>query len=71
MTAHSIVTSYKGVEDSVCSKSYITLLPPQDQEALKKVVKEALDEHEKVWVDEAQGTFEYPHTTTTIVMKKK
>ena len=71
MTAYSIVTSYKGVEDRVCSRSYITLLPPQDQDLLKQGIKEALDEHEKVWVDGEQGTFEYPYTTTTIVMRKK
>lgn len=71
MTAYSIATSYKGVEDRVCSKSYITLLPPQDQDTLKKGIKEALDKHEKVWIDEAQGKFEYPYTTTTIVMRKK
>jgi len=71
VTAYSILTSYKGVEDRVCSKSYITLLPPQDQDLLKEGIKEALDKHEKVWIDETQGTFEYPYTTTTIVMRKK
>jgi len=71
VTAHSIVTSYKGVEDRVCSKSYITVLPPQEQELLMEGIREVLDRHEKVWIGEAQGRFEYPYTTTTIVMRKK
>ena len=71
MTAYSRVMSYKGVVDRVCSISYITLLPPQDQDLLKKGIKEVLDKHEKVWVDQAQGRFEVPHTATTIVMRKK
>jgi len=71
VTAYSIVTSYQGVEDRVCSKSYIAVLPPEDQELLQIRIKDTLDKHEKVWVDEAQGRFEYPYTTTAIVMRKK
>jgi len=71
VTAYSIATSCKDVEDRACSKSYITVLPLQAQELLRKGIKEALDKHERVWIDEPQGIFEYPYTTTTIVMRKK
>jgi hypothetical protein len=61
----------KSVQDRVISKSYIAVLPSKEQEELRKNVDTVLDTHEKVWIDQPSGIFEYPYRTTVIAMKKK
>ncbi|CAG8594772.1 14023_t:CDS:1, partial [Acaulospora colombiana] len=66
-----VPTTNKGVQDRVISKSYVAVQPSNVQEELRKKIDTVLDSHEKVWIDETSGIFEYPYRTTVIAMKKK
>jgi len=68
----AIPTTTQGVVDRVLSKSYITQLSDNEKKELRKSIQNYVAEDgSKVWIDEAQGTFEYPYKTFLVVMNKK
>jgi len=67
-----IPTTIQGVVDRVSSKSYITQLKDDEKKDLQDKVRNYLaEEKSKVWMDEAQGIFEYPYKTFLVTMNKK
>lgn len=67
-----IPTTIQGVLDRVCSKSYITQLSDKEKNQLRENTQKCLTEDKsKVWMDEAQGIFEYPYKTFLVTMNKK
>jgi hypothetical protein len=60
------------VTDRACSKSYIAVLPDEEKASvvsdIKNVIENATD---KKWIDEQEGTFEYPYKTYVVVARKK
>ncbi|KAF8509269.1 hypothetical protein JB92DRAFT_2947584 [Gautieria morchelliformis] len=69
---HIITGSLTRVLDRVYSKSFIAISSNETKEQIGKQVKEIVDRgDDKVWLDQKQGTFEYPYINTVIVMRKK
>jgi len=68
---HVVTGSLQGVIDRAFSKSYIAIASDENKkqirEELTKIISNGVD---KVWIDEPQGTFEYPYITTVVIMKK-
>lgn len=63
--------SEQSVIDRVLSKSYITMLNDSDKADVVQKVRAIIEKGEdKVWIDEAQGIFQYPYTTDLVIMKK-
>jgi len=68
----AVPTTIEGVLDRVFSKSYITQLSDREGEQLREKVQNYLaTDNSKVWMDEAQGVFEYPYKTFLVTMNKK
>jgi len=69
---YKIQTSKNNVVDRASSKSYIAVLPDDKkaevQEEVSKVVDQGLD---RVWIDKAQGLFEYPYKTWVVIAHKQ
>lgn len=52
------------VVDRALSKSFVTSLPPNEQEDMTKKIRAIVQKGDgKVWIDEKTGTFEYPYAT--------
>ncbi|KAF3917568.1 hypothetical protein AA313_de0203139 [Arthrobotrys entomopaga] len=64
-------TTVDGVVDRVLSKSYITALSPGDKETVERKVREVVEGEKKVWIDEAEGVFEYPYATDLYIIRRK
>lgn len=68
----SLPATVTSVEDRVCSKSYIALLPEDDRELVRRRVKDIVEKGDDlVWIDKEKGVFEYPYSTTIVLMKRK
>ena len=69
---YTIQASKNNVVDRASSKSYIAVLPDDKkaevQEEVSKVVDQGLD---RVWIDKAQGLFEYPYKTWVVIAHKQ
>ncbi|KAH9901007.1 S-adenosyl-L-methionine-dependent methyltransferase [Cubamyces lactineus] len=60
------------VVNRACSKSYIAVLSPEDKQKVIDDIDAILQRKEGlVWIDEAQGLFEYPYQTFLVVARKK
>ena len=60
------------VADRVCSKSYVAVQPEDEKQKVRQTVKNILDTgHDKVWIDEKEGIFEYPYKTYVVAMRRK
>jgi hypothetical protein len=60
------------VTDRACSKSYIAIQKDDVKAKVVSDIREILDKGEdKVWIDEAQGIFEYPYKTILVVAERK
>ncbi|KAI5480634.1 methyltransferase type 11 [Pseudohyphozyma bogoriensis] len=58
--------------DRILSKSYITALTDKQKEDLSVEAREVIKKGTgKVWIDEKEGTFEYPYETNLWVMTRK
>lgn len=69
---HKVVGSLKGVIDRVYSKSFIAIRSEESKTQISNELKGIVERgDDKVWIDEKQGTFEYPYINTVIVMRKK
>jgi len=60
------------VSDRAFSKSYIAILPDDEKKKVKEDVQAIVERgDDKVWTDEAQGVFEYPHKTYVVIANRK
>ncbi|RPD66213.1 S-adenosyl-L-methionine-dependent methyltransferase [Lentinus tigrinus ALCF2SS1-7] len=60
------------VVERACSKSYITVLSPQDRQKVIEDIEAILQRKEGLnWIDESKGVFEYPYQTFLVIAKKK
>lgn len=60
------------VVDRASSKSYVAILPDDQKAKVQQDIREVVDQgHDKVWVDEAQGLFEYPYKTWVVIARKR
>lgn len=54
------------------SKSYISILPPDEKERVSEDIKAIVARGDgRVWIDESQGVFEYPYKTLVVLSRKK
>ncbi|KII94948.1 hypothetical protein PLICRDRAFT_47946 [Plicaturopsis crispa FD-325 SS-3] len=69
---YPLVATSDIVVQRILSKSYIAVLPEDKKAAVSKEVQAIVEKGEgKVWVDEANGVFEYPYYTKAVVMRRK
>lgn len=70
--AYTLPSDVSLVVDRANSKSYIQTLPDDVRskvlDGVKAIVKRGDD---KVWINESQGTFEYPYQTFLVISQKK
>jgi len=70
--SYSLAATEGIVVDRAISKSYITILPPDQKEEVRQelvgIVKKGED---KEWIDEASGTFCYPYQCCVVIAQKK
>jgi len=65
----SIEATEESVISRVLTKSYIATLSDEDKEILVAGLQEILQKGEgRVWVGEANGTFEYPYQTDLVIL---
>jgi len=54
------------------SKSYISILPPDEKESVTEDIKAIVSRGDgKVWIDRSKGVFEYPYKTLVVLSRKK
>ena len=60
------------VVDRVSSRSYFAILPDDKKSKVQQEIRKLVEQgHDKVWVDEAQGLFEYPYKTCIVIAHKR
>ncbi|KAL4067962.1 S-adenosyl-L-methionine-dependent methyltransferase [Scleroderma citrinum] len=69
---YCITTTEQITIDRALSKSYSSVLPPDEKEKVISDLKAILTRgDDRVWVDKNQGTFEYPYKTYVVVSRMK
>jgi hypothetical protein len=69
---HTVPTTVLGVTERVCSRSYIAIISDADKARLFKDLTDIIEKgDDKVWIDEKEGTFEYPYTYMVVIVRKK
>lgn len=69
---HIITGTVEAVTERVCTKSYIAVQSEEERAKILRLVSEIVERGDgKVWVDKDKGIFEYPYTTTTVVLRRK
>lgn len=54
------------------SKSYMTMLPPDEKAKVEQQIKQILEKgDDKKWINESEGVFEYPYKSWVVIAKKK
>jgi hypothetical protein len=70
--AYHIPASEQIVTDRAQSKSYISVLPPNEKAKVVEDIKIILQRgDEMVWINKEEGTFQYPYKTYVLVSRKK
>ena len=70
--SRAIPTTVEGVEDRVCSKSFIAVQTEEEKAKIRKGIKEFLEkDNSRVWIDKEKGVFEFPYKTTIVLMRRK
>lgn len=67
---HVLEATKESVVTRALSKSYIAILPEDTKLRVKIDLGKIIDQGDKVWIDESEGTFEYPYTTWVVVARK-
>ncbi len=68
----SLPSTLATVEDRVCSKSYIAVLSEDDKGKVRNRIQKIVSKGDDLtWIDESNGVFEFPYTTTVVFMKRK
>ena len=70
--AYHLVGSEEICVDRALSKSYISILPPDEKGRVIETIKAIVAKGDgKVWIDESKGVFEYPYKTLVVLARKK
>ncbi|KAI0054120.1 S-adenosyl-L-methionine-dependent methyltransferase [Auriscalpium vulgare] len=70
--AYSLPGSLDIVTDRALSKSYIAVLPADDKVKVKADIEAIVKKGDgKKWIDESEGTFEYPYKTFVVIFRQK
>ncbi|CAO1631734.1 unnamed protein product [Parajaminaea phylloscopi] len=74
--SRKLPTTVQGVKDRVLSKSYISMLPVEEQESLTKSIDDVFASTDdaalqRVWIDKERGVFEYPYQTELLLFRRK
>ncbi|KAF8881201.1 S-adenosyl-L-methionine-dependent methyltransferase [Infundibulicybe gibba] len=65
-------TTAEDVVERMCTASYIAILPDDEKARVKEDVLAICRRREdKVWVNESEGIFEYPHEALVVIARKK
>jgi len=68
---HIIGTKESAVERA-SSKSFVAVLPDDKKKEVQDEIRRIVDEGAgKSWIDESQGTFEYPYKVDVVIFYKK
>jgi len=60
------------VTDRALSKSYITVLPPDEKAKVVDDLKAILQRGDgRIWINKEEGTYQYPYKTLVVVSRKK
>ena len=60
------------VVDRASSKSYISVLPPDEKARVQAAIREIVQRGDDLqWVDKEKGLFKYPYKTLVVTSKKK
>ncbi|KAK7014845.1 histone H2B [Favolaschia claudopus] len=58
------------VVDRASSKSYMAILPAEEKAKVRKELAAIVERgEEKVWINESEGTFEYPYQTNVVIAR--
>lgn len=67
----SVPTSLPAVVERVFTKSYIAIQPDSEKTKIREEITEAANRGEgRKWIDEAKGTWEYPHKNLVVILRK-
>jgi len=70
--SYHITGSKESAVDRASSKSYIAVLPDNEKKEVQDKIRKIVDEDtSKVWINESEGTFEYPYKSYVVVCHKK
>lgn len=70
--AYHLLATEKIVTDRAQSKSYITVLPPDEKAKVLEDLKGILARGDgRVWINKEEGTYQYPYKTYVVVSRKK
>ncbi|KAJ7449853.1 S-adenosyl-L-methionine-dependent methyltransferase [Mycena latifolia] len=60
------------VVDRACSKSYMAILSAEETAKVRQDLAAIVERGEdKVWINESEGTFEYPYKTDVVICRRK
>ncbi|KAG6370096.1 S-adenosyl-L-methionine-dependent methyltransferase [Boletus reticuloceps] len=69
---YQVATSEEICIDRALSKSYISILPPDQKQSVIEDINAIVTRGDgKVWIDESKGVFEYPYRTLVVLARKK
>jgi hypothetical protein len=69
---YTLETTFEKTVDRVFSKSYVAVLPEDAKAEVRKDVADIIERGEdKVWIDEHNGTYEYPYKCYVVIAHKK
>ncbi|OAX44702.1 S-adenosyl-L-methionine-dependent methyltransferase, partial [Rhizopogon vinicolor AM-OR11-026] len=69
--AYHIITSDQIVTERAQSKSYMTVLPPDDKAKVAEDIKVILQRGDgRIWINKEEGTYQYPYKTYLVVSRK-
>lgn len=69
---HHIDASEKICVDRALSKSYLSILPPDEKQRVIEDIKAIVAKGDgRVWIDESKGVFAYPYKTLVVLSRKK
>jgi len=67
-----VQTTKEGVVNRVLSKSYIAVLPAEEQKKVISATQAIVDgATDRKWIDKENGVFEYPYKTYLVIMRQK
>ncbi|KAF7304999.1 S-adenosyl-L-methionine-dependent methyltransferase [Mycena kentingensis (nom. inval.)] len=68
---HPLLATKDLVIDRAMSKSYTAILSDEQKTQLRKDLSDILDRgEERKWINEAEGTFEYPYKTDVVISRR-
>jgi hypothetical protein len=72
VSPYVLETTLENTVDRASTKSYVAVLSEDARAEVRKNVAGIVEKGEdKVWIDEEQGTFEYPYNSYIVIAHKK